>query len=70
MDKKLIIDKVKEVLEEKGKAHLLEFAAHLAELSWDTVTVVVKETETKIDDVVVASLDGVISTYLEGIDGK
>lgn len=70
MEKKLIIDKVKEVLEEKGKAHLLEFAEDIAELAWEVVKVIVEMTENKIDDVVAASLDGVIVKFLEGIDGK
>lgn len=70
MDKKVIIEKVKVMLEEKGKSHLMEFAEDLAEMAWEVVKLVVEESETKLDDVVVAALDGVIVSYLEKIDGK
>lgn len=70
MDKKVIIEKVKAMLEEKGKAHLMEFAEDLAEMSWAIVGVIVEESDTKLDDVVYASLNGVVTKFLEGIDGK
>ena len=68
--KERILEKVKVLLKEKGKEHLLEFAEEMAELAYDIVKIVVEETETKLDDAVLAAMDGVIKSYLEKIDGK
>jgi hypothetical protein len=68
--KERILERVKALLEEKGKEHLLEFAEEMAELAYDIVKIVVEETETKLDDAVLAAMDGVIKSYLEKIDGK
>ncbi len=65
-----VISRVKEMLEAEGKQHLLEFAEEIAGLVYKILVIVVEETETKIDDVIMASLDGVIKKAIDGIDGQ
>lgn len=70
MDKNAVLEKIKEMLKSKGKDELLEFAEDMAELGYECIKIVVNESETKMDDIVLASLDGVIKEYIDKIDGK
>lgn len=70
MNKKEIVEEIKEMLKEKGKAELMEFAEDMAELGWESVKIVVSKTENKIDDMVVASLDSMVKSYIDEIDGE
>lgn len=70
MNKEQVMGKIKAMLKEEGKEHLMEFAEDLAELGWKAAKIVVEESETKIDDLVVASIDGVVVDLLDKIDGK
>lgn len=70
MEKEQVLEQIKKMLEEKGKAELKEFAEDMAELGYEAVKIVVAASETKVDDIVLASLDGVIREYIDKIDGK
>lgn len=70
MDKNEVLEKIKKMLEERGKAELKEFAEDMAEIGYECIKIVVEESETKVDDIVLASLDGVIKEYIDKIDGK
>jgi len=70
MNKEELLEEVKTMLKLKGKEHLLDFAEELCELAWDVVKVVVKKTETPMDDMVVAALDSMIDGLIDKVDGK
>lgn len=70
MDKELLLKRIKEMLKEEGKEHLLDFAEELAELAWKMIGVIVELSDTKIDDVVYAQMDAFVKGYLDKIDGK
>lgn len=65
-----VLEQIKEMLKARGKEELLEFAEDLAELGYEALKIVVDASETKLDDLVVASLDSVIKDFIDGIDGK
>ena len=58
------------MLKEEGKAELMEFAEDLAMICYKIVVIIVEESETKLDDVVLAALDGVIKKAIDKLDGK
>lgn len=70
MNKDEVIKEIKEMLESEGKAELKEFAEDLAEIGYKAIKIIVKHSENKIDDVVLASLDGKIQEFLDKIDGQ
>jgi len=70
MNKDEVLVKIKEMLKEEGKEHLIEFAEDMARLGWKAAKIVVDASENKIDDLVVASIDGVVLDLIDKIDGK
>ena len=64
------LEEIKEMLKSEGKEDLVEFAEDLAGLGWESVKIFVKHSPTKIDDIVVATMDGVVTGFIDKIDGK
>jgi hypothetical protein len=59
---------VKELLEKKGKSHLLEFVEDIAEVCFDVVKVAAKNTEDfALDDMIVATLEPMVDKMIDGI---
>lgn len=65
-----VLKRVKEMLELEGKQHLMEFAEEIASLVYKILVIVVEETETKLDDLVLTSLESMIKKAIDGIDGQ
>lgn len=70
MNKKVLIEKIKVMMKEEGKGHLLEFAEDIVSMIYKIIKIVVEETETKMDDVVLAAIDGLIKDAIDKIDKK
>ena len=70
MNKEEVIKEIKEMLESEGKAELKEFAEDLAEIGYKAVKIVVKHSETKIDDMVIQAMDDKIQEFINKIDGQ
>ena len=65
-----MVKEIKEMLELEGKAELMDFAEDLVEVGYKAIKIVIKHTDTKIDDLILAPLDGTIQKYIDGIDKK
>ena len=70
MDKEVLKEEIKAMLESKGKSELKEFAEDIAKVAYEVIKIVVKHSENKIDDVALSALDGVIVDFLDKIDGQ
>lgn len=70
MDKKLFLEKVKEMLKAEGKEHLMEFAEEITLLAWKVIGVAIEMSDTKIDDVIYAQMDAFVKAYIDKIDGQ
>jgi len=70
MDKAAAVLEIKEMLKSEGKEELMEFAEDLAGIGYKAVKIVIKHTDTKMDDVAISALDGVITDFIDGIDGE
>lgn len=70
MDKKAMLDEMKELLKSKGKEELLETAEDTAVIGWELVKIVAKHSDNKLDDMAVAAGDSVVKELIDKIDGK
>jgi hypothetical protein len=67
--KERVLVRVKEMLEAEGKQHLMEFAEEIAGVIYKVLVIIVEETETKLDDMVLSSMEDMIKKAIDGIDG-
>ena len=70
MNKEEVIEEIKEMLKVEGKAELMEFAEDFARLGYKAVKIVVKHSENKVDDMIIATMDAKILEFIGKIDGK
>ena len=64
-------EKVKVLLKEQGKEHLMEFAEEIAGIGWDIIKVGAACTEGFIwDDMIVNTMDSTVKKLIDKIDGK
>lgn len=64
-------ERVKVLLKEQGKEHLMEFAEEIAEIGWEVIKVAAECTEGfMLDDMITSSMDSTVKKLLDKIDGK
>lgn len=61
---------LKELLKSRGKEELSEALEDFVELAYEALKLLVKHSDNKIDDVILATLDELIDSVIDKIDGK
>lgn len=64
-------EKVKVLLKDQGKEHLMEFAEEIAGIGWEVIKVGAECTEGFVwDDMIVSTADSAVKKLVDMIDGK
>ncbi len=67
-NKEEFLKEAKELVKKEGKADLKEFLEENAKTAWEVIKLYTKHTSTPIDDMVVGTLDGMVSELVDGIN--
>ena len=67
-NKEAFLLEAKELVKKEGKADLKEFAEENVKTAWAIIKLYTKHSETPIDDMIVATLDGMVVKIIEDIN--
>ena len=67
-NKEAFLEEAKELVKKEGKADLKEFLEENAKTVWEVVKLYTKHTDNPVDDMVVATLDKMVSELVDNIN--